>query len=284
MGFIVATGLNLLIAQWLSHGHGYRVYNDYIEFPPLSRFGIAFRWLIWAGVLLIGYMVSQWVMSHWLEYLLAKHQQTIGQVDPLFGIDFGFYLFRLPFNWFLYYLALIAVIVCLLSTVFLYLVDGGVWVTPRGPKVMGVARAHLMVLGALLFVVFAYRVRLAMYGLLYSPRGLIYGAGYADVHATLPILKAELFLCSADGSCFCGGGEAGTCEAGALFRRRFWWPSRCSADRFIRRSSSASLWRPMKSTGSVHYIANAIKFTRQAYALDRFEEREFSAVEDLSAG
>ena len=30
------------------------------------------------------------------------------------------------------------------------------------------------------------------------------------------------------------------------------------------------------------YIANAIKFTRQAYALDRFEEREFSAVEDLS--
>ena len=30
------------------------------------------------------------------------------------------------------------------------------------------------------------------------------------------------------------------------------------------------------------FIANAIKFTRQAYALDRFEEREFSAVEDLS--
>ena len=30
------------------------------------------------------------------------------------------------------------------------------------------------------------------------------------------------------------------------------------------------------------YIANAIEFTRKAYALDRFEEREFSAVEDLS--
>ena len=30
------------------------------------------------------------------------------------------------------------------------------------------------------------------------------------------------------------------------------------------------------------YIARAIEFTRQAYALDRFEEREFSASEDLS--
>ena len=60
-------------------------------------------------------------------------------------------------------------------------------------KVMGAARAHLMALAALLFVVFAYRARLAMYGLLYSPRGLIYGAGYTDVHATLPVLRMELF-------------------------------------------------------------------------------------------
>ena len=30
------------------------------------------------------------------------------------------------------------------------------------------------------------------------------------------------------------------------------------------------------------YIANTIEFTRKAYALDRFEERSFSAVEDLT--
>ena len=190
----------------------------YIEFSALDRFGMAFRWLIWAGVLLIGYVIGQWGMSHWLEYLMAKHPQTLGQQDPLFGIDLGFYLFRLPFNWFLYYLALIAVIVCLLSAVFLYLVEGGVWVTPRGPKVMGAARAHLMALAALLFVVFAYRVRLAMYGLLYSPRGLIYGAGYADVHATLPVLRVELFLCLLTAVAFRGRGEVGACAAGALFR------------------------------------------------------------------
>ncbi len=218
IGFMAVTAVNLLIARTLAHRHGFQAYSDHIEFSALDRFGIAFRWLIWVGVLLIGYVAGQWGMSHWLEYLMARHSQTIGRQDPLFGIDLGFYLFRLPFNWFLYHLALIAIIVCLLSAVFLYLVEGGVWVTPRGPKVMGLARTHLMALAGLLFVVFAYRARLAMYGLLYSPRGLIYGAGYSDVHATLPVLRARTLPLPVNGRRISGWGSAGTCAAGALFR------------------------------------------------------------------
>jgi hypothetical protein len=281
VGFMAVTALNLLIAHVLAHRHGFRVHGEYIEFSALDRFGIAFRWLIWAGVLLIGYVIGQWGMSHWLEYQMASHGQSIGQRDPLFGIDLGFYLFRLPFNWFLYHLALIAVIVCLLSAVFLYLVEGGVWVTPRGPKVMGAARAHLMTLGALLFVVFAYRVRLAMYGLLYSPRGIIYGAGYADVQATLPVLRAELFLCLLTAVAFVAGAKWGRVRP-ALYALGLLaavavlggsvYPE--IVQRFIVAPNEIDRERP--------YIANAIKFTRQAYALDRFEEREFSAVEDLS--
>ena len=112
MGFIVVTGSNLLVARVLARRQGFRVYSDYIELPALDRFGLAFRWLIWVGVLLVGYLVGQWGMSHWLEYLMARHSPTIGQQDPLFGVDLGVYLFRLPFNWFLYHLALIAVPGC----------------------------------------------------------------------------------------------------------------------------------------------------------------------------
>ncbi len=255
--------------------------GEYLEISALDRFGIAFRWLIWAGVLFIGYVVGNWGMSHWMEYQMASHGQTIGQQDPLFGLDLGFYLFRLPFNWFLYYLALVAVIVCLLSAVFMYFVEGGVSVTPRGPDVMRRPRAHLMVLGGLLFVVFAYRVRLAMYGLLFSPRGLIYGAGYADVHATLPILKLELFLCLLTALVFFAGARSGRVRpalysVGLLVAVAVLGGSIYPeiVQRFIVSPNEIDRERP--------YIANAIKFTRQAYGLDRFEEREFSAVEDLS--
>jgi hypothetical protein len=281
VGFMAVTALNLLIAHALAHRQGYRVNGEYIEFSALDRFGIAFRWLIWAGVLLIGYVVGQWGMNHWLDYQMATHGQSIGQQDPLFGIDLGFYLFRLPFNWFLYYLALAAVIVCLLSAVFLYFVEGGVWVTPRGPKVLRLPRAHLMALAGLLFVVFAYRVRLAMYGLLYSPRGLIYGAGYADVHATLPVLRVELFLCLLTAVAFLAGAKWGRVRpalysVGLLVAVAVLGGSIYPeiVQRFIVAPNEIDRERP--------YIANAIKFTRQAYGLDRFEEREFSAVEDLS--
>ena len=281
VGFMAVTALNLLIARGLARRHGFRVNGGIIEFAALDRFGIAVQWLIWAGVLLIGYLVGQWGMTHWLEYLMAKHPQILGQQDPLFGIDLGFYLFRLPFIWFLYYLALAAVIVCILSAVFLYLVEGGVWVTPRGPKVMGAARAHLMALAAVLYVVFAYRVRLAMYGLLYSPRGLIYGAGYADVHATLPVLRVELFLCLLTAVAFLAGAKWGRVRP-ALYSVGLLVAVAVLGGSIYPEIVQRFIVSPNEIDRERDYIANAIKFTRQAYALDRFEEREFSAVEDLS--
>jgi len=281
MGFIVITGLNLLLARGLARSPRYRVYSEYIDFPSLDRFSAVIRWLIWAGVLLVGYVVSQWGIGHWPEYLLAKHPAVMGQADPLFGIDLGFYLFRLPFYRFLYHLALVTLVACLLSTVFLYLVEGGVWVTQRGPAVAPSARAHLMVLAALLFVLIAYRVRLAMYGLLLSPRGIIYGAGYADVHATLPVLKALLFLCLLTAVAFLVGAKLGRVRpalysAGVLVAVAILggaiYPE--IVQRFIVTPNEIDKERP--------YIAHAIEFTRKAYVLDRFDEREFSAVEDLT--
>jgi uncharacterized membrane protein (UPF0182 family) len=281
LGFIAVVSLNLLIARLLARRHAYRVLGETIEFPGIERFTSAFRWIIWGGVLLVGYAVSQWGMTHWLQYLLARHPAEVAQHDPLFHIGLGFYLFQLPFNWFLYHLALATLIACLLSTVFLYFVEGGVWVTPRGPVVASAARAHLMVLGALFFVLIAYRVRLAMYGLLFSARGIIYGAGYADVHATLPVLRILLVLSLLTALVFLVEAKLGRVRPAlyavgvlivvALVGVGF-YPE--IIQRFVVAPNEIDKERP--------YIANAIEYTRQAYGLDRFEERQFSAVEDLN--
>jgi len=281
VGFLAVTGLNLLLTRALARRTGYRVYGHYVEFSPLERFGSVFRWLILGAILLASYAVSQWSMTYWLEYRLAQHPQPIGLADPLFGLDLSFYLFRLPFNWFLFYWALVTLIACLLSAVFLYLVEGGVWITPRGPSLSSSARAHLMVMGALLFLAIAYRVRLAIYSLLFSPRGIIYGAGYTDVHATLPVLRVLLFFALLTAATFLIAAKAGRVRlplycAGAMAVFAVLggtiYPE--IIQRFVVAPNEIDKERP--------YIANAIEFTRQAYALDRFEEREFSAVEDLT--
>jgi uncharacterized membrane protein (UPF0182 family) len=281
LGFLALVGLNLLIARGISYKAGYHLYPRMIEFPALDRFTAIFRSVIWIGVVLIAYFVGEWASSRWLDYLLFSHSVHMAGTDPLFGINLSFYLFRLAFVWFLYHYALAILIVSLLSAAMLYFVEGGVWVTPRGASIARGARAHLMVLGGLFFILFAFRARLAMYNLLYSPRGIIYGAGYTDVHATLPVLWILLVICLATALSFFAGailaklrpvifsvialvvvGIVGGLIYPALMQQYFVTPNELAKEE--------------------PYIARSIQFTRKAYALDRFEERSFPAREDLT--
>src|SRR6266571_9050412 len=147
IGFMAVAGLNLLVARKLAGRHAFRVHGETVELPMLDQFRVVLRWVIWGGTVLVGYLVGDWGASHWLDYQLAQHAIPMGESDPLFGIDLSFYLFRLPFQWFLYHWALVTLILCLLGAVFLYLVEGGIWVTPRGPAVGRYARAHFCALG-----------------------------------------------------------------------------------------------------------------------------------------
>jgi len=280
VGFMAVAALNLLIARTLAHRHGFRVYDEVVELPALDRFSSLFRGLIWVGVLLVGYVLGHWGMTHWQEYLLARQAVTMGHADPLFGIDLGFFLFQLPFRWFLYHLALVAVIGCLFSAVALYLVEGGVWVTPRGPRLAPAARVHLMSLGAVLMVLVAYRVRLAMYGLLYSERGVIFGAGYSDVNATLPVLRIVLVLSLVTALLFLVSAVRGRLRP-AIYGIIGTLAVAVLGGNFYPEMIQRFIVTPNEIDKETPYIARAIEFTRQAYGLDRFEERQFSAVEDL---
>ncbi len=282
VGFMTVVGANLLVAQALARRHGYRVYREAVEFPALDRFSSALTWLVWVGVLLLGYFLGQWGTTHWLDYLLARAGAPLGTPDPLFGIDLGFYLFQLPYRWFLFHLALVTVVVGFLSALFLYLLEGGVWVTSRGPVVGSSARVHLGSLGALFFALMAYRTRLAMYDLLYSPRGILYGAGYSDVHATLPALWVLLFLCLVTGLVLLVSAARGKLRPAVLMVLAL------AAAGLIGGTIYPGIIQhfivaPNEFEKEKPYLRLGIDFTRQAYALDRFEEREFSAIEDLTA-
>jgi len=281
MGFIAVVGLNLLVARRISRREGFRVNREFTEFPGLERLSGIFGWVIVIAVLLAGYTVGQWGVTHWQDYLLARHAVDMRVQDPLFGIDLSFYLFQLPFRWFLYHLGFVTLIGCLLSSVFLYLVEGGVAVTPRGPSVAPPARAHLYALGSVLFLLIAYRLHLAAYNLLYSALGVVFGAGYADVNASLPVLKALVFFSILTAVAFIAAALRGSVKpvivsVGLLLAVGILggmvYPS--IIQHLVVSPNEIDKERP--------YIENAIKFTRQAYALDRFEEHQFSAAQELN--
>jgi hypothetical protein len=284
--FLLLTGLNLWAARGVAHRSGYlataRPIARIAEFPAIEKFPAVFRSLLWYGLLLLAFLIGQWSATHWGSYLLATHAARMTETDPIFGISLTFYLFRLPFLFFVYHLALIVLLVSLVTAALWYFIEGGAWVSPRGLGMGRNARRHLMVLGGLLFLLLAWRARLGMYDLVYSPGGLVFGAGYTDIHVSWPVLWIQLVLCVIAAVAFFAGARDGRMRpaqyavggvlamalVGGLIAPALvqWW-----------------LVAPSELEKEQPYIARNIKFTRQAYGLDRFDERDFPAIQDLTA-
>ena len=96
VGFILIVGLNLVIAQALSHSYGHQFAGGGVGADTLDRVTYGMRWMVWLAVLVVGYGLSHWGMAHWQEYLLARNTVPMGASDPLFGLDLSFFCFSFP--------------------------------------------------------------------------------------------------------------------------------------------------------------------------------------------
>ena len=113
-------------------------------------------------------------------------------------------------------------------------------------------------------------------------RGLVDGAGYTDIHATLPVLWILLALTLLTGLALLAGARRGRLRNAIyalLLLVAVWIVGLAIYPEFVQRLVVG----PNEQDKERPYIARAIEFTRKAYALDRFEEHEFPDVEDLSA-
>ena len=220
--------------------------------------------------------------AQWEEFLLFRNAVPFGQVDPLFGKDLGFYVFRLPF---LSYLQGWLFGLFLFTTVAvgaLYFITQGVVMAPRTLYMESFPRRHLSLLATGLVSLQAWGYHLDTYELLYSRRGVVFGAVYADVHAALPILNGLIVLCGL------------TALAFLLFAARgIWRPAALLAGltlavgtlglslypEFVHRFQVV----PNESVLERPYIEQTIKFTRMAYGLGEIQEETFPAEQELTA-
>jgi uncharacterized protein len=205
-----------------------------------------------------------------------------GRVDPLFGRDLGFYIFEVPF-WRLLYgwgMALVAGGIVLTGVV--YVLQRSLVLTASGPRLAGGARTHLLVLGALLLALRAYGFWLDRYDLLYSPRGVVFGASYTDVNASLPVLQVLVvltLLCAA--ACVAQAFRPGWrfLVSGLVVLAVVWIGGLGVYPAFLQRFRVT----PNELVAERPYIEHNIRMTREAYGLDRLEEQDFPAEENLDA-
>ncbi len=147
-----------------------------------------------AIALLISLLLSFLLSEHWVVVLQFFHATRFNRTESIFNRDISFYVFSLPF-WELLDFCLVGLFLYSLASVALiYLRSGNSLSEGRFPGFSVAQRLHLRSLGSILMLAIALHYWIARYQLLYSTRGVNYGASYTAVNVQLPIYTGLSFL------------------------------------------------------------------------------------------
>lgn len=146
---------------------------------------LGFTVLILGSTLALSMIIGAAASRAWLSYQMFTHPVSFGTVDPIFHNDIGFYVFKLNFLKHMYGWLIAVFILAFIGTALVDYADKAIEFFAGTPRFMPHVKAHLSFLFSLILFAKAWGYRLDAYNLLYSPYGVVFGAGYTDVHARL---------------------------------------------------------------------------------------------------
>lgn len=256
------------------------------ESTPLSQgvLGLpAVRILIVMIGLVLAFLFASAAASLWEELLVLANAQSFGVADPIFNRDVGFYVFQLPIYDFFQGWLLALLFVALLGLLPIY-AGGSLTQIQRGswrPLSSDSFRRHAALLGGTLLLVWATGYILDLYHLLYSDRGVAFGASYTDLRASLWALRLQFVFM--------------VLTALALFYNVFrpslrlplltgglWLASTFLIGGLLPGFLQRYVVEPNELTLETPYIEHNIAFTRRAFALDMIESQPFGEIRDLA--
>jgi len=261
---------NLILATRLSPGREGHFWPWAIARWPRP----IYKWAVIAGTGLLSIIFGLVAQGKWQVVLQFFNGQSFGITDPVFHKEISFYVFTLPFlhelrGWFL--AALIVTFVGTSAVYFLsYLVQRLKFDFARPVLVHGAG------LVAAILGLFAWGYWLGIWELVFSTRGVVFGASYADMHAKLPaqwILLAVVLICM-------------VVILVCVLRRKFRWPLYAIGGWLVAIIIAGVIFpalvqrfqvQPNELAREKPYIEYNIQSTREAFALSRVEEEPFPA-------
>ncbi|MBE1514316.1 UPF0182 family membrane protein [Nesterenkonia halotolerans] len=233
---------------------------------------------------LMGFFAGTAAQGSWETVLLFINQQPFGMTDPEFGMDFGFFIFTLPFLGLLNGFLVSAVLVAGIAGILTHYLFGGIRIEPSGKFVVETAaRWHIAVTAAIFLLLQAVNWWLDRYATLQNQSGNWAGALYTDVNAVIPaqailaaaaVLVALVFIVTA-----------------VTGRWRFSIIG--SAMLLITAIIGGGLYpflvqeyqvQPSERTLEMPYIERNMELTRYAYGLQELEQESYDADSSATEG
>lgn len=146
--------------------------------------------------------------SLWIKIQMFMNRQDFGIEDPIFNKDVGFYVFNLPFyHTILNGLIAISLLIMVITVIFFFIImsirqasegnlDQVTFLDPQdkikaflnNPISTTVIR-KIAFIGSFVFLLLAFTNYLKGYELMYSTRGVVFGASYTDINVSLVVYR-----------------------------------------------------------------------------------------------
>ncbi|MGC8667499.1 MAG: UPF0182 family protein [Chthonomonadales bacterium] len=240
--------------------------------------------MVWIAPIAVALPMGAAAAGQWAQYLQFTHGAAFGTRDPVFHLDIGFYLFRLPFLTFLLNWCLVAVALTAIGVALIHYGSGALdFLASNLPTYAPYVRKHLLALAGCFALLYAARYWLGRYDLLTSDNGFFTGAGYTDLHVRLPAtywqMSAMLLVAAA---CF-GNVRMGRPFILPLAALALWALVSVVGAGALPGIVQRFLVIPNQFDKEREYISRDLSFTRTAYGLDHVKELPFAGSSALSA-
>lgn len=216
---------------------------------------------------LFGLIAGANTAAQWETWLLFRNGGDFGMVDPQFGRDVGFYVFRLPFWTFLIDWFFAALVLTLIVVGVAHYLNGGIRAAAANERVAPGAKFHISILLAVLALLRAAAYWIDRYHLVTSTRGAYDGALATDVNIQLPALQLLALI-----SLFCAAlFVANVRRAGwglPAVAIGIWLVSHFVIGGIFPLAYQRIRVEPVESSREADFVARNIEATRFAYGLD----------------
>ncbi len=241
--------------------------------PPTTYSTRPLRLFFTGAAILVGVVIGLTFNGLWRVYLLANNGVAFNVTDPIFGQDVSFYIFTLPWLEALLLRAKVLVALTFIGVIGRYALFG--------QTKSHAAVAHMSILGALWMLLIGLGWLLNRYGLLQAANGVVFGAGYTDINARMPlyVIQAVIFFAAA------------IILVVNVFIRRWrlllvigaFWLALSALGPGYPAAIQQFTVEPNEFILEKPYIEHNILYTRYAYGLDKIKEQTYTATGTITA-
>ena len=255
------------------------------------------RW-VFLGSALLSLFLSLIITSNlWYKILEYRNSTDFNVNDPIFNKDMSFYVFKLPFFQQLYSIGLLILIILAIATFALFIIlfalkgRQGVYTEEDNIKNINIktiskdfismASKQLSIVVGIFFMLLAGGFYLKTFTLLYSPTGIVYGAGYTDLNVTLWLYRISMVVSLI----------AGILIILAGYRRKIKLalvgPLALIVITLLGNIGAVAVENLIVSPNELvkeePFIVNNIEYTQKAYGLDKIEKKDFPVEQNITA-